>query len=588
MRVSRRDFINRAGAASGAATVGGGITIGAAKPALAERPWPDVAEWRVLHGEVGGRLVKVTSPVAVCKDGAGTPSCTAALEKMKNPFWIQDQPGAQQSTGWLDAWTAEPSTYAVTATSAADVAAAVNFARDHGVKLVVKGAGHDYKGRSNAANSLLVWTGKMREVTYDANFRIAGALPGTKGQPAISAQAGARWIEGYIVATQNNRYIQGGGCTTVGMAGGFIQGGGYGSFSKRFGTGAGGVLEFEVVTADGQVRIANEARNADLFWALRGGGGGTFGIVTRVTLMAHEAPKSFGLARGRIAAASDAAFRELLAKFVAFFPGALNNPAWGEQIAVKGDNSLEFFMTFLDLTEAEARATWQPLFDQLKARPKDFSVDMRFFSTPFHDVWTAAAWEKREPGFVKPDTRPDAKPGHYWVGENDGEVAAFLDTYQSRWLPRRLFEPAGAPALVKTLFDASRHAPVRMQINKGLDGAADEARARDRKTSIHPAVFDASTIVIISVRHKHTFPGIPGYQPNLAKGRAARRKVDLAMKIISDATPDSATYGNESDFFEKDWKRQFYGAHYPRLLAIKRKYDPGNIFKVHHGVGSDL
>ena len=83
--------------------------------------------------------------------------------------------------------------------------------------------------------------------------------------------------------------MQGGGCTTVGVAG-LIQSGGFGSFSKRYGLAAASLLEAEVVTADGMVRIANACTNPELFWGLKGGGGGSLGVVTRVTLKTHELP----------------------------------------------------------------------------------------------------------------------------------------------------------------------------------------------------------------------------------------------------------------------------------------------------------
>ena len=73
------------------------------------------------------------------------------------------------------------------------------------------------------------------------------------------------------------------------------------------------------MTADGRVRIANACTNADLFWALKGGGGGSFGVVTRLTLRTHELPEFFGAAWGTIKARSDAAFRRLIARFVAFY-----------------------------------------------------------------------------------------------------------------------------------------------------------------------------------------------------------------------------------------------------------------------------
>lgn len=588
MRISRRAFLNGAAAASGYSAVGAGFAVGPARPAAGQTAWPSAAEWAALSRKVGGRLIEVASPLAPCQGGAAGPACTATLEKLKNPFFIQDQPGGTQTNGWLDGWRAEISPYAVAAESAADIAAAVDFAREHRVKLVIKGAGHDYKGRSCAPNSLLVWTHRMRDVVFHDRFRIAGGSPSAPAMAALTVGAGTRWIEAYQAATANGRYVQGGGCTSVGAAGGFIQGGGYGSFSKRFGTGAGNVLEFEVITADGKLRIANEARNPDLFWALRGGGGGTFGIVTKATLLAHPMPQRVGLLRGKIAASSDDAFKELLSRLVAFYPGALNNPHWGEQISVRPDNTIELFMTYLDLTSAEARAVWQPLTAGLAERPKDFTVDLRFDTHAFEHLWNAAYLTRTEPALITNDDRPEAAPNHFWWTSNQGEVAEFIYTYQSRWLPLDLFRPASAPKLVRMLFDASRHAPLGLQINKGLAGATPEAIARDRKTSVHPAVLDAAMIVIVAARQSHSFPGVAGYEPDLTAGREATDKIGRAMKIIRDATPGGATYGNESDFFEKDWKRTFYGPHYDRLLAIKRKYDPGNLFKVHHGVGSDL
>ncbi len=91
------------------------------------------------------------------------------------------------------------------------------------------------------------------------------------------------------VTTKAGQYVQGGGCTTVGVAG-LIQSGGFGSFSKHYGMAAAGLLEAEVVTADGKIRIANACTNPDLFWALKGGGGGSFGAVSKVTLRLRELP----------------------------------------------------------------------------------------------------------------------------------------------------------------------------------------------------------------------------------------------------------------------------------------------------------
>src|SRR6185295_2790187 len=117
--------------------------------------------------------------------------------------------------------------------------------------------------------------------------------------------AGCIWGRVYdAVTTHGGRYVQGGGCTTVGVAG-LVQGGGFGSYSKAYGLAAASLLEAEIVTADGEIRVVNACRDPDLFWALKGGGGGTFGVVTRLTLRTRDLPEFFGGAHGTIRAASD-------------------------------------------------------------------------------------------------------------------------------------------------------------------------------------------------------------------------------------------------------------------------------------------
>ena len=162
-------------------------------------------------------------------------------------------------------WTSAPSVYAVAARDAADVAAAVNFARDNKLRLVVKGGAHSYQGTSNAADSLLIWTRKMNKVTLHDSFVGKDCSGKVTPVPAVTAEAGAVWMDLYqAVTTEGGRYVQGGGCTSVGVAG-LIQSGGFGSFSKTFGTAASSLLEAEVVTADGIVRTVNACRDADLF-----------------------------------------------------------------------------------------------------------------------------------------------------------------------------------------------------------------------------------------------------------------------------------------------------------------------------------
>ena len=96
-----------------------------------------------------------------------------------------------------------------------------------------------------------------------------------------------------------------------------------------------------MVTADGRVRIANACSEPDLFWALKGGGNGSFGVVTRLTLRTHTIPAPFGGATGAIKANSDDAFRRLIAQWNAVYADRLFNPHWGEQAAFRPDNVLQ-------------------------------------------------------------------------------------------------------------------------------------------------------------------------------------------------------------------------------------------------------
>ena len=198
---------------------------------LGDPAWPSEASWDQLDRDVGGRLVKVRSPLADCVGGTPDVGCEQIFKELKNPYYLGDEIGLTQSLGWVGAWTSEPSVYAVAAKTTRDVVAAVNFARVNNLRLVVKGGGHSYQGTSNAADSLLVWTRHMNAVTLHDAFVGAGCAGNADLQQAVSIEPGAIWGHVYNqVMTQAGRYVQGGGCMTVGVVG-LILGGGFGSCS---------------------------------------------------------------------------------------------------------------------------------------------------------------------------------------------------------------------------------------------------------------------------------------------------------------------------------------------------------------------
>ena len=364
--------------------------------------WPSPGDW----AELRATLVGAPSPLQSCVDDPNGAACTAATRGMTNPFYHQDQPGGTESLGWIGAWTAAPSAYAIAAEAPSDVVAAVDFARGHHLCLVIKGTGHDYLGRSSAPDSLLVWTHKMRKVTVTDAFTPRGCAPPRATVPAVTVEAGARWVEAYdAVTVHHGRYVQGGGCTSVGAAGGFLQGGGFGSWSKKYGVAAAGMLEAEGVTAAGELRVANACQNEDLFWALRGGGGGTFGVVTKVTLMTHPLPSTFGHVEGTLEAKNDAAFKELLVHFVDLAGRSLTGESWGESVNVCPNDTLHISMAFEGMSADEAKQVWAPLRQWLDQHAELVTGQLRFYELPGTAMWNSAILGKH-PVIVESDTRP--------------------------------------------------------------------------------------------------------------------------------------------------------------------------------------
>ena len=551
--------------------------------------WPSEARWDELRRSVGGRLVAVRSPLRACGDPAGRTACDDLFKELKNPYFIGDEIGLTQTTGWLDAWTFQPSVYAVAAESTGDVVAAVNFARDNNLRLVVKGGGHSYLGRSNAPDSLLIWTRHMNAITLHDAF-VPQGCPQMTGQPAVSIGAGAIWGHVYnAVTTKGGRYVQGGGCLTVGVAG-LVQAGGFGSFSKQFGTAAASLLEAEIVTADGQARVANASTNPDLFWGLKGGGGGSLGVITRLTLQTHDLPSTIGGVRGVIVATSDESYRRLIARFIGFAAENLIDPHWGDIVDLRPGNVMELRLGFQGLDRAQAQAVWQPFFDWLIERlPTDyaFRATPGLGAIPARHAWDPAFLKAYAPGAVRTDDRPGAAEDNVFWSGNFAEAGHFIYDYESLWLPRALLSEDRQGELADALFAASRKRPVELHFQKGLAGGAEQAIAATRDTATNPTVLDAFALAIIGGEGAPAYPGIAGHEPDLGTARKQAAEVADAIKELRRVAPEGGAYFAESGFFDPTWQESYWGANYPRLRAVKQKYDPDGLFFVHHGVGSE-
>ncbi|CAB3806046.1 BBE domain-containing protein [Pararobbsia alpina] len=162
-----------------------------------------------------------------------------------------------------------------------------------------------------------------------------------------------------------------------------------------------------------------------------------------------------------------------------------------------------------------------------------------------------------------------------------------LHGYESAWLPAALLQDDKRQSLADTLFAATRQWSVSLHVNKGLAGAPAEAVAAARDTATNPAALDAFALLIAGAEGPPAYPGIQGHEPDTELARRHARSIGQAMDEVRKLVPEAGSYVAESNFFNAQWQRSFWGSNYSRLLAVKDHYDPDGLFFVHHGVGSE-
>lgn len=154
-----------------------------------------------------------------------------------------------------------------------DVIQAIKWAKQYGVPFRIRSGTHHYEGYSTGDQLLVIDVSCMNRIELN--------------ETTVKVQGGVRNRELYEAVCGAGYPFPGGGCPTVGVAG-YTLGGGWGYSSRLFGLGCDQLIEAEVITAEGQLIVANANQHEDLFWALRGSGGGNFGVVTSLTYRLPE------------------------------------------------------------------------------------------------------------------------------------------------------------------------------------------------------------------------------------------------------------------------------------------------------------
>ncbi len=244
-------------------------------------------------------------------------------------------------------------------------------------------------------------------------------------------------------------------------------------------------------------------------------------------------------------------------------------------------------MVFHGLDEAQARAVWTPFLTWVAAHPDDYSLGGQpvFLAAPAQHFWDAA-FLRQIPGVVLPDDRPNAPASNIFWASNASEAGQVLHAYQSAWMPEELLATARQAALVDALVAGSAQWSMALHTNKGLAGGSPTAVAMTSETATNPAVLDAFALLICAADGPAAWPGIRGHEPDVALGRQEAAAVRRAMVPIRALVPNAGAYVSEADYFDQDWQRRYWGAHYRRLAAAKARYDPTGLFGGRHTVGS--
>ncbi|KAK1963111.1 FAD-binding domain-containing protein [Colletotrichum sublineola] len=246
--------------------------------------WPSDEAWKSLNERVDNRLLKLRPQTAVCYNGPeyDAAACANLSANWTNSYIHLEDPIEMLSPVYQGLTCVPPNIYD---SGNCTMGGFPCLPKETGVRLVVKNTGHDFSGKSGGGESLSIWNRYLKDVEYIEE--VIDTVEGYSG-PAFKCGSGVQAFEIYKVASEYNKVVVGGEGETLGVMGGYIQGGGHSPLSSLYGTGADQALAFEVVTADGELVTADHTQNSDLFWARRGGGGSTFGVATSVTVKAFS------------------------------------------------------------------------------------------------------------------------------------------------------------------------------------------------------------------------------------------------------------------------------------------------------------
>lgn len=454
------------------------------------------------------------------------------------------------------------SAYYVNATGADEVIQTIKFVNKTGIRLSIKNSGHDYLGRSVTANSLALWTRNIQNYEFHEKFTPEGCSKAYENIGVIGAGVSAGEARDYFKAKGMDITL--GAIESVGPAGGFGQGAGHGPLGPTHGLMVDQAVEFDVVTADGVLRTVNACQDPDLFWAMRGGGGGTYAVMINYKFKVHPSVtfNTYSFLANVTNAPKDLTqswvYRAILNAFVE------HQPKWSAA-NMSGYN----FFTHNTIETHLVMPSNQPLSTMI-----DLTSEWANFLTSLPGLSiTKHAYENFQ------TYKLWATDSDYRGIINRNAPGGMAVVESGRLIPRSLFQgidnqTALADAMLRGLAAGSAVPGFMMQVYATTPAnTPDEAH----ETSAHPAWREALW----------TLDYVGGYFEGTPKDKVDKlwKASRNAIAFVKELTPGGGCYLNEADYGEEQWEDTFFGENYPRLLEIKNKWDPNSLFNCWKCVG---
>ncbi|KAF2183999.1 FAD binding domain protein [Zopfia rhizophila CBS 207.26] len=488
--------------------------------------WPSATTWASLNETLTGRVLPTELPKSVCPRGGI---------------------GSQ--------------TYVVNATNATHVQTTLQFAREHNLKVNVNNTGHSGPGRSSTCGALFISTHHMKGLEFHQSY-IPHSCAGNSSHMAASLGAGEQDDDVFQALAKYNAVAVGGTFNTVGIVG-WSTGGGHGWLTSSYGMGADNIFEVEIVTPSGDIVIANECQNTQLFWAVRGGGGGTFGVITRITMKAYPMPQTtqwlwnVSTKNGTDTRDWWRLVAELHVKMV-----QINELGFQGYYTITGPKngplSMGGFFFAYDKSSSVIQNAMEPFVSHVNSAKDLASLSSNITR---YDRWIDAY-------NALPKQTRDSSNGQ------GGTIST------TRLLTRKgLTEDIDVSA---KMFEAT--GPHAEEYESGIAShilaGSLIASSKPVNNALNPAWRGTAVHMIVKINWSDNLPE----EQVLHFHDMMTNKTGYAMRKLS---PDSGCYVNECDQYEPNWQWAMYGPNYSRLRAIKASYDTDDLLWCRRCIGSD-